>query len=95
MLGQSVHINMFKQTNLINTFKCFVLLVNSWCKSRRLKHLGVPMFLGSGSFDHNSTKLRFLVMERYGKDVEELFLNSGRRFDVSTVLMLGLRVVSI
>lgn len=53
------------------------------------------MFLGSGSFDHNSTKLRFLVMERYGKDVEELFLSSGRRFDVSTVLMLGLRVVSI
>lgn len=53
------------------------------------------MFLGSGSFDHNSTKLRFLVMERYGKDVEELFLGSGRRFDVSTVLMLGLRVVSI
>ena len=73
----------------------FFLLVNSWCKSRRLKHLGVPMFLGSGSFDHNSTKLRFLVMERYGKDVEELFLGSGRRFDVSTVLMLGLRVVSI
>lgn len=53
------------------------------------------MFLGSGSFDHNSTKLRFLVMERYGRDVEELFLSSGRRFDVSTVLMLGLRVVSI
>ncbi|XP_073250180.1 serine/threonine-protein kinase VRK1-like [Porites lutea] len=68
-------------------------LINSWCKSRRLKHLGVPMFLGSGSFDHNSTKLRFLVMERYGKDVEELFLSSGRRFDVSTVLMLGLRVL--
>lgn len=52
------------------------------------------MFLGSGSFDYKSSKLRFLVMERFGKDVDELFLSSGRRFDVTTVLMLGLRVVS-
>lgn len=52
------------------------------------------MFLGSGSFDHKSAKLRFLVMERFGKDVDELFMSSGRRFDVTTVLMLGLRVVS-
>ena len=73
---------------------CFISSVNSWCKSRRLKHLGVPMFLGSGSFEHGSSKLRFLVMERFGKDVDELFLSSGRRFDVTTVLMLGLRVVS-
>lgn len=69
-------------------------LINSWCKSRRLKHLGVPMFLGSGSYNHNSsTRLRFLVMERFGKDVDELFLDSGRRFDITTVLMLGLRVL--
>lgn len=73
---------------------CFLPLVNSWCKSRRLKHLGVPMFLGSGSFDHGSSKLRFLVMERFGKDVDELFLGNGRRFDITTVFMLGLRVVS-
>ena len=52
------------------------------------------MFLGSGSFDHKSTKLRFLVMERFGKDVDELFISNGRKFDVATVLMLGLRVVS-
>lgn len=52
------------------------------------------MFLGSGSFDHKSTKLRFLVMERFGKDVDELFMSNGRKFDVATVLMLGLRVVS-
>ena len=68
--------------------------VNSWCKSHRLKHLGVPMFLGSGSFEHGSAKLRFLVMERFGKDVDELFVSSGRRFDITTVFMLGLRVVS-
>lgn len=78
------------------TFKplSFMSSVNSWCKSRRLKHLGVPMFLGSGSFDHSSTRLRFLVMERFGKDVDELFISSGRRFDITTVFTLGLRVVS-
>lgn len=74
--------------------KFFLLLVKSWCQSRRLKHLGVPMFLGSGLHEHESSKLRFLVLERFGKDVDELFLNSKRRFDVTTVLMLGLRIVS-
>lgn len=68
-------------------------LIKSWCQSRRLKHLGVPMFLGSGLHEHESSKLRFLVLERFGKDVDELFLNSKRRFDVTTVLMLGLRVI--
>lgn len=68
-------------------------LINSWCRSRHLKHLGVPMFLGSGSFEHKSSKLRFLVMERFGEDVDELFINNGRQFEVTTVLMLGLRIL--
>ena len=51
------------------------------------------MFLGSGSFEHKSSKLRFLVMERFGEDVDELFINNGRQFEVTTVLMLGLRIV--
>ena len=33
-------------------------------------------------------------MERFGKDVDELFISSGRSFDITTVFMLGLRVVS-
>ena len=52
------------------------------------------MFIGTGLFHHGSTELRFLVMERFGKDVDKLFTSSGRKFDVATVLMLGLRVVS-
>ena len=52
------------------------------------------MFFGTGLFHHGSTELRFLVMERFGKDVDKLFTSSGRKFDVATVLMLGLRVVS-
>lgn len=68
-------------------------LIKSWCQSRHLKHLGVPMFLGAGSVEHGSSKLRFLVLERFGKDVDELFLSNDRKFDVTTVLMLGLRVI--
>ncbi|XP_015754496.1 PREDICTED: serine/threonine-protein kinase VRK1-like isoform X1 [Acropora digitifera] len=68
-------------------------LINNWCKSKKLRHLGVPMFFGTGLFHHGSTELRFLVMERFGKDVDKLFTSSGRKFDVATVLMLGLRVL--
>ena len=28
-------------------------------------------------------------------DVDELFVSNGRRFDITTVLMLGLRIVGI
>lgn len=72
-----------------------MLLVNSWCKLYRLKYFGVFMFLGFGLFDYGFIKLRFLVMERFGKDVDELFVSSGRRFDIIIVFMFGFRVVSI
>ena len=64
-------------------------------KSHKLKHLGVPAFLGQGLAEHASVKLRFMVMERFSEDVDQIFLRLDRRFDTSTVLMLGIRIVSL
>lgn len=63
-------------------------------KTKKLKHLGVPLYLGSGSVEYNNAKMRFLVMERYDRDVDQIFQQHGRHFDIKTVLTLGLRIVS-
>ncbi|XP_031558453.1 serine/threonine-protein kinase VRK1-like [Actinia tenebrosa] len=69
--------------------------ISSWMKTKKLKHLGVPLYLGSGSVEHDNAKMRFLVMERYDKDVDQIFQQHNRRFDIRTVLMLGLRILDI
>lgn len=64
-------------------------------KLRKLKSLGMPQFYGFGTHDLNGIKYRFLVMERYGKDLWSLFLENGRIFPTHTVLTIGLQVVSV
>lgn len=52
------------------------------------------MYLGSGSIEQDGSKLRFMVMERFGDDVDQIFLQHDRHFDIRTVLTLGIRIVS-
>ncbi|EDO31526.1 predicted protein, partial [Nematostella vectensis] len=69
--------------------------IKSWMKAHSLKHLGVPCYLGSGSVEHKNAKMRFMVMERYHQDVDNIFLKHGRKFEISTVLTLGLRMLDV
>jgi hypothetical protein len=34
-----------------------------------------------------------MVMDLYGSSLEDLFVNSGRRFDLKTTLMIGLQMI--
>ena len=63
--------------------------------SHKQSHLGVPRYIGSGSFDNGGVKYRFMIMDRFGQDVEKLFLASGGKFALHTVFGLGLRIVSL
>ena len=63
-------------------------------KSHKQAHLGVPHYIGSGSFENGGIKYRFMVMDRFGQDVEKLFLDAGKKFPLQTVFSLGLRLVS-
>lgn len=64
-------------------------------KLRKLKSLGMPAFYGCGTHTCNKTKFRFLVMERYGKDLWSIFIDNGRVFPPPTVFRIGIQVVSI
>lgn len=45
-------------------------LMNTWAKQRGLKHLPVPEFYSFGTTDDG--KFRFLVMQRLGRNLEEI-----------------------
>lgn len=63
-------------------------------KEKKKKHLGIPLYIATGSFEHDGNKYRFLVMDRFGTDVEKIYKEHGYVFPESTVYSLGLRIVS-
>ncbi|CAD6225881.1 GSCOCG00005773001-RA-CDS [Cotesia congregata] len=67
--------------------------IESWRRSKKLAHLGMPKFLGSGSHEYKGQRYRFLVMERYGKDLWKLFLENGRKFSQQVVINYSLQVI--
>ena len=74
---------------------CSIFLVQNWMESKKLSHLGVPRYIASGSFENAGTKYRFMIIDRFGKDLEKLYLQSKKKFSLPTVFTLGLRIVSL
>ena len=59
-----------------------------------LEYLSVPKFVSAGTHTRDKTEYRFMVMERFGDDIEKLFCSCGRLFNLKTVCYLALRLVS-
>ncbi|MBN3294851.1 VRK1 kinase, partial [Amia calva] len=70
-------------------------LIQSWTKSHKLKYLGVPKYWGSGLHEKGGKRYRFMVMDRFGSDLQKMFEENGKRFPRKTVLQLGLRLLDI
>lgn len=64
-------------------------------KERKLSTFGMPLYYGHGSHEYKGEKYRYLVLERYGQNVWDLFVKNGRCFPPHTVFQLGLQMVSI
>jgi len=59
-----------------------------------IKHLGVPRYIASGTHVAGGQKYRFLVMERFGSDLQRILDNSeGGRLTDKTVCEVGLQLV--
>lgn len=63
-------------------------------KLKGLKTLGMPQFYGCGIHNSDGKKFRFLVMDRYGKDLWSIFLEQNRIFPPATVYKVAIQVVS-
>ncbi|KAF6732725.1 Serine/threonine-protein kinase VRK1 [Oryzias melastigma] len=70
-------------------------LIQTWMKSQKLKHLGVPRYWGSGLHEKGGKRYRFMVIDRLGTDLQKKFEECGKRFPRKLVLQLGLRLLDI
>ena len=70
--------------------------VDAFVKQRKLKtNLGMPVCRGYGSHIYNKEKYRFLVMDRFGKDLQKIFENGKKLFSAKTSFNLAIKIVSM
>lgn len=69
--------------------------INQWVKDRKMDYLGMPQFRGSGSHEHNGEKYRFLVMDRFGEDLQKVLNRSGKTIPLKAAFTLGMRVIDV
>lgn len=67
--------------------------IEHWKEEHELAHLGVPRAEGSGSFRMHGKNFRFLVMPRYGTDLQTLLDDSGSTLSVDTACSIGKQVI--
>lgn len=70
--------------------------VKSWRQQNKLKHLGMPIYISSGSFtDENSgTRYRFLVLPRYDIDLQKVIART-KVLDLKNVLVLAIQILDV
>lgn len=69
--------------------------IEAFKKSKKLKGLGMPHFVGSGSHELEAQKHRFIVMPRFGRDIWSIFLENGKKFPLHTVYRLALQMLDV
>ncbi|XP_075387581.1 serine/threonine-protein kinase VRK1 [Tenrec ecaudatus] len=69
--------------------------IQKWICARKLQYLGVPKYWGSGLHDKNGQSYRFMVMDRFGSDLQKIYEASAKRFSRKTVLQLSLKILDI
>uniref|UniRef100_A0A8B9FU56 non-specific serine/threonine protein kinase n=1 Tax=Amazona collaria TaxID=241587 RepID=A0A8B9FU56_9PSIT len=69
--------------------------IRGWTKSHKLPYLGVPRYWGSGLHEKNGSSYRFMIIDRFGRDLQKMYEENGKQFSHKTVLQLGLRILDI
>ncbi|NXG98176.1 VRK1 kinase, partial [Loxia leucoptera] len=69
--------------------------IQKWTKSHKLKYLGVPRYWGSGLHERNGNSYRFMIMDRFDRDLQKMYEENAKQFPHKTVLQLGLRILDI
>ncbi|CAL1527120.1 unnamed protein product [Lymnaea stagnalis] len=68
-------------------------VIQSFIAEQKLRYLGVPPFIATGSFENFSREYRFLVMNRYGTDLQKILVQCGGRFAPNATFAVGLRML--
>ena len=62
-------------------------------KKKGLTSLGMPVHCGHGSHTYKGDKYQFLVMERFGKDLQKIFQTGKKLFTDKVTYNLALKVI--
>ena len=69
--------------------------IQEYIRSKNLSHLGVPDLKGSGSFLFRNKRLRFIVMPKYGADLQTILDDSKSHIlSAKTASNIALQMVS-
>lgn len=55
----------------------------------------MPKYIASGSHEYKNNKYRFLVIDRYGKDLWKVFEENKKQFPEHLVYKLALQIVRL
>ena len=69
-----------------------VEMIDSWIKMKKLSYLGVPKLYALGSHEFSKKPLRFLVLEKFGCDIQKFF-EQKKIFPVSTCYRIAIHLI--
>lgn len=68
-------------------------MIEDFRKKRSLKSFGMPVWRGSGNHLFKGDKYRFLVMDRYSKDIDKFFQGGKQVFSQQTAFILAVKIL--
>lgn len=68
--------------------------VEHWISKKKLLDLPLPKFYGFGSAEYNSNQYRFIVIEKFDKDLEEFLKTVPNRLLLGAVINIIRQIVS-
>lgn len=69
--------------------------VEEFQKARKLTSFGMPCLRGNGSHVYKDDKYRFLVMDRFGKDLQKVFQTGKKRFSDQVTYNLAIKIIDV
>ncbi|CAL4128017.1 unnamed protein product, partial [Meganyctiphanes norvegica] len=69
--------------------------IDAWKDEHQKPRLGMPRYMGSGSHTYSDNKYRFMVMERFGTDLQKIFEKNNKKFSLKTTYQLGLQIIDV
>lgn len=82
---------------MINKFNKLIVLcldIKSWIAKKNLKDLPLPKFYGFGSALYNNNKYRFIVIEKFDKDLETFLKTVSNNLLLGAVINIVRQIVS-
>jgi vaccinia related kinase len=67
--------------------------IDNFAKKSKLKVLGIPKFISAGIHVYNGKELRYLIMPRFGRDLQKLFVENGTKFNKELISQIATKML--